>query len=265
MGDGMPVFWPKPWDVKSPRFRAGGKKPEDTLKQLIKKFIVAVAPYLERGTGTLVYALARAGLLPLYQPLLTVSGERGDFAGRHLTDERWRVISAKLSGERSILDVGCNGGYFTLKAAREGAFCLGIERDPVYLALARAQAGRLGLAGAVFSGIDLNADAVAKLPSFDAVFCLSVYHHWVRYLGRAEADAIMKRLAEKCGRRLFFETGQPDESSARWANELGFMGSDPKSWLADYLLSLGFSSVACVGSFPTTVSNEPRHLFVAEK
>lgn len=220
---------------------------------------------MERGTGSLVYSLARLGVIPLYQPLITRSGECGDPAGRQATGERWRALSSRLSGTRSVLDVGCNGGYFTLKAAREGAFCLGIERDPVYLALARAQAVRSGMAGAVFSGIDLNASTVAKLPSFDAVFCLSVYHHWVRYLGRGEADVIMKGLAEICSRRFFFETGQSDESLAKWARELAFMGSDPKAWLHDYLSALGFGRVECIGSFPTTVSNEPRHLFVAEK
>lgn len=215
--------------------------------------------------GKSLLFLARLGVLETYQPLLTRFGEYGDPAGRQLTGDRWRVVASRLGGASSILDVGCNCGYFTLKAVSTGAFCLGIEKDPVYLAMARAQAGRLGADRAVFSGIELNASAVANLPTFDAVFCLSVYHHWVRYFGRSEADAIMKGLAEKCSRRLFFETGQSDEASSKWAGDVGFMGKDPETWIREFLLNLGFRSVEKIGSFPTTVSKEPRHLFVAEK
>jgi 23S rRNA (uracil1939-C5)-methyltransferase len=63
-----------------------------------------------------------------------------------------------------VLDLYCGAGNFALPLARRGARVRGIERDPVAVAAARANAARLGLAGATFVAADVAA-ALAAEPS----------------------------------------------------------------------------------------------------
>ncbi len=91
----------------------------------------------------------------------------------------WRTIGgalpADLSG-RTVLDVGCNAGFFSLEMKRRGAArVVGIDSDARYLAQAR-------LAGEV-SGLDvelheLSVYDVARLGErFDVVLFMGVLYH----------------------------------------------------------------------------------------
>ncbi len=78
---------------------------------------------------------------------------------------------------KSILDVGSSLGYYSLRAALEGASCCtAIERDRRYAQKTREVAGRLGL-----DNIEvINADIfdVALKEEFDIVLCLNLLHHF---------------------------------------------------------------------------------------
>jgi 23S rRNA (uracil1939-C5)-methyltransferase len=78
-------------------------------------------------------------------------------------------LGAFRAGEHA-LDLYCGAGNFALPLARRGVDVEGIERSPVAVAAARANAGRLGLASARFT-CDAVAAALARLPSapLDAV------------------------------------------------------------------------------------------------
>jgi 23S rRNA (uracil1939-C5)-methyltransferase len=67
------------------------------------------------------------------------------------------------TGEHA-LDLYCGAGNFTLPLARRGVDVIGVERSPVAVAAARANARRLGLASARFT-CDAVAAALAQLPS----------------------------------------------------------------------------------------------------
>jgi len=92
---------------------------------------------------------------------------------------KWRrfahAIPSDLRG-RTVLDVGCNAGFYTLEMKRRGADrVLGIDSDPRYLAQARLAAEIAGLE------IELRQMSVYDLPSlqerFDLVLFMGVLYH----------------------------------------------------------------------------------------
>jgi tRNA (mo5U34)-methyltransferase len=92
---------------------------------------------------------------------------------------KWRrfehAIPRSLCG-RSVLDVGCNAGFYTLEMKRRGAArVLGVDSNPRYLAQARFAADVAGLE------IDLRQMSVYDLPAlgerFDLVLFMGVLYH----------------------------------------------------------------------------------------
>jgi tRNA (mo5U34)-methyltransferase len=91
----------------------------------------------------------------------------------------WKAIAPALPQDlsgRSVLDVGCNAGFFSLEMKRRGADrVLGVDFDPRYLAQARL--------AAEISGLDvefreLSVYDVARLGErFDVVLFMGVLYH----------------------------------------------------------------------------------------
>jgi tRNA (mo5U34)-methyltransferase len=88
------------------------------------------------------------------------------------------AIPADLRG-RTVLDVGCNGGFYAIEMKRRGAdHVLGIDSDPRYLAQASFAAQVAGV------DIELREMSVYDLPllgaRFDVVLFMGVLYH-LRY------------------------------------------------------------------------------------
>jgi tRNA (mo5U34)-methyltransferase len=92
---------------------------------------------------------------------------------------KWRAfadaVPADLSG-RSVLDVGCNAGYYSIEMKRRGAdHVVGIDFDETYLAQARFAAEVLQ---ADIDFYQLSVYEVAKLrEKFDLVLFMGVFYH----------------------------------------------------------------------------------------
>jgi tRNA (mo5U34)-methyltransferase len=92
---------------------------------------------------------------------------------------KWRrfahVLPADLSG-KTVLDIGCNGGFYSIQMKCRGAArVLGIDLDPVYLRQARFAADAIGLD---IEFAQLSAYDVATLAErFDVVLFLGVLYH----------------------------------------------------------------------------------------
>ena len=78
---------------------------------------------------------------------------------------------------RSVLDIGCNAGFYALEMKRRGAGrVLGIDSDEDYLAQARFAAEVSGLPDLEFAKLDVY-DVGALRERFDLVIFMGVFYH----------------------------------------------------------------------------------------
>jgi tRNA (mo5U34)-methyltransferase len=102
----------------------------------------------------------------------------GDFPAR-----KWKVIAPLIPENLygwSVLDVGCNAGFYSLELARRGAHVVGIDLDAQYLRQARWAAEQFGLAGRI-EYHQMQIYQLAHVPQqFDLVWFMGVLYH-LRY------------------------------------------------------------------------------------
>lgn len=85
------------------------------------------------------------------------------------------AVPADLAG-KSVLDIGCNGGFYSIEMKRRGAArVFGIDYDEDYLAQARFAAGILGL-DIEFARMSVY-DVGAIGERFDLVIFMGVFYH----------------------------------------------------------------------------------------
>ncbi|MEX2670977.1 MAG: TIGR04290 family methyltransferase [Phycisphaeraceae bacterium] len=102
----------------------------------------------------------------------------GDFPSR-----AWLTISPHLPADLrgwSVLDIGCNAGFYCFELADRGASVLGIDHDEHYLRQARWAAGQFGLEDAVRFERRQVYDLVDRGEQFDLVLFMGVFYH-LRY------------------------------------------------------------------------------------
>jgi tRNA (mo5U34)-methyltransferase len=98
----------------------------------------------------------------------------GDYPG-----QVWRSIAPALPADltgKTVLDVGCNGGFFSLEMKRRGAArVVGIDHDPRYLAQARLASEVSGLELELRDGSVYDVAALGE--RFDVVLFMGVLYH----------------------------------------------------------------------------------------
>ncbi len=209
----------------------------------------------------LLYQILKWAPVEYYQPLYGADRQKIVRA----CEDRWAVISKHMDDSAgSVLDIGCNLGYFTFKASEMNKMAMGVDADPFYIIACNTVKSVKDVEGAFFLKSLVTRTFLEKMPSYDVVFNFSVFHHWVKAYGKDEAIAMMKILSSKT-KTLFFETGQPNEIGTKWAERLSFMGDKPDEWGKSFLKECGFSSVDVVGTFATGLTGVDRHLFFAKK
>lgn len=128
------------------------------------------------------------------------------------TEHRWELIRDCLDPEDgNVLDVGCAEGVFTSRLADAGLFAVGIDKSTPRLSSAR----RLNRfeEGVGFVRYELAPDTIDRLPAFDVVLLLTVYHHWCRDYGYGwdDAEEMLRRLVDNCGKLVFECPAKPIE------------------------------------------------------
>jgi len=142
----------------------------------------------------------------------------GDFPNIKWREIR-KEIPLRLDGA-SVLDIGCNGGFYSIEFKRRGAdYVLGIDVDERYLNQARFAARTLDL------DIEFRRCSVYDLESipgqFDYVVFMGVFYH-LRYplLG---LDLAVK----KVGGQMIFQTMlRGSKESRRWEGDYPFWRQD---------------------------------------
>jgi len=86
------------------------------------------------------------------------------------------AIPADLSG-KSVLDIGCNAGFYSIEMKRRGAErVLGIDSDDRYLAQARLASAALGFGDLEFRNLSVY-DVAALGERFDLIVFMGVLYH----------------------------------------------------------------------------------------
>lgn len=96
---------------------------------------------------------------------------------------KWLQIAPHLPGDLSgwtVLDIGCNAGFYSMELARRGAEVTAIDHDPHYLRQARWAAAQFGMAANIrFQQMQIY-DLARSPETYDLVWFMGVLYH-LRY------------------------------------------------------------------------------------
>ncbi len=116
----------------------------------------------------------------------------------------------------TVLDVGCNAGFYSFELARRGAAVTAIDMDPHYLRQARWAAKQLGLQDRIQFQQGQVSDIASQNLDYDLVWFMGVFYH-LRYPLLA-----LDLLARRARRLLMFQTmTYPDDADCEVPEDLG--------------------------------------------
>lgn len=212
--------------------------------------------------------LTLAGLNPvmrLYRRKLTGKSHQRKFLGR--AEQKWRLIESELGPPGSLLDIGCNEGYFTLQAAEKGWCAWGVERLDGTVAYARRAAEARGLDTALFFNGALTPEAVRCMPRFDVILFLSSYHDFHHAYGGQRAFALFDDLLRVCRRKMLFE---PASTSRRFSKSEPVFDRDNdrdaiEAWVRALVARSSGWRARYVGATPYSDIEPYRFMFAVER
>lgn len=175
-------------------------------------------------------------------------------------EPRWGMISAELQpGCYTLLDIGCNLGAFTARAASAGLWSLGIDVSEKLIRKAQAIYGTIENCGFMRCRLDL--ESCDRIPDFDVMLVLSVHHHWHQAYGPAIAADMLRTLVAKTNRVMLFEGAS---RTARYLHDLpDFIDNDEASIVQYYEAYLRrtvgdlVSEIRLLGKAPCVGEREP--------
>lgn len=210
-------------------------------------------------------------LTELYQPTYNPHKNiilKSDVKKRN-SDDRIFAIQNNVDYSRvdTYLDIGSQLGYFVFKLSESNELTLaqGFEMNEVSSAYSNALVYLNDLENISFINCKVTPNFVKKMPNYDMISFLNVFHHVVYFDGFESADEIMHELYNKTNSYFIFETGQSDEKGYYWSDSLSFMGNNPVTWIQNYLVSIGYKKVILINEFPTHLSDNKRAFFICSK
>ena len=131
--------------------------------------------------------------------------------------KRWEAISRFLPKEpQTILDIGCNTGFFSFSAADLGHRVVGLDTDAncIQEALGKVTPDNNRV---VFVHIDNLLSEIREIPddAYDYVFYMSVHHHVLEEYGIEAAHKVLYEIS-RISRNMFFDMGQSNEKDSEW-------------------------------------------------
>ena len=146
----------------------------------------------------------KAGRFAHYQPMPWI-GKRS-FIKDEYTLGRWEAIRKEIKIKSgSVLDIGCNLGFFSLSLAEMGFYSIGIDMQHEFRVISEYAQKKAGIGNAAFSTMILSPDNISSLPTFDIVIFLSVWHHWIKRFGHERGMEMFRSIWEKTNHVLFID------------------------------------------------------------
>lgn len=116
------------------------------------------------------------------------------------TKDYYQIFKDKPIG-LSILDIGCNNGFYSLKAINEGANrAIGIDKADVFLQIGKDAKKFIGYDNINFIHGDIMEDGLPD-DNFDIVLCLNILH----YFTIEQVKKILDMIDERCNKMMVFE------------------------------------------------------------
>lgn len=227
----------------------------ETKRTTIKKIGAAISKSLQHLT--LIIERQRTTYQPV--PWLGVKNSKREKS----TFGRWHAIKSDLTFKHgSMMDIGCNVGFFTMKFAEMGFFSLGIDGDSenIYVASLARQTGKVE--HAAFMNCFITPENIKDLPEVDVITFFSVWHHWIGLYGLEHAREMLTVLWSKTNHKLYFEGGED--------TEIEILGIETSSheWILTELAKICIGAeINVLGQFDSGTHKELglRTLFVLEK
>jgi len=120
-----------------------------------------------------------------------------------MKDYKW-MLSNKVKG-KTILDIGCYTGFFSLQSLYEGAkYCLGIDLSPTPLRIANDIKNRLKFKDVDF--LQKNFYNYKTDKKFDFVLCLNILHH---IANEKNIETFLNKMDLLSNERMFFMISPP--------------------------------------------------------
>ena len=169
------------------------------------------------------------------------------------------IRGAIPSGSSSLLDIGSNLGDFTALSAASGLWSVGIERTEALVHESRRR--HRNVQNCHFICSELDPPTAKKLPRFDVLLLLSVYHRWHAGYGPERAVQMLKDLTAATGRLVIFEG--PSRTSRYKTDKPDFTSNDETSVTEYYSAFLKThlgpmsSAIRLLGKAPCVGEREP--------
>jgi 2-polyprenyl-3-methyl-5-hydroxy-6-metoxy-1,4-benzoquinol methylase len=145
----------------------------------------------------------------------------GNYQVKRKIDYNWRLIKEKILNSNNLLDIGCDVGDYCFKSAELGLITLGIDTNYRNIEFANRQSFKAThkYQQCLFLHQNVDIEFIKKLPEFENILCLSVYHHFVRNFGEDESISIVQKLFEKSKKNFFFQISSKDN---KYKNKLNY-------------------------------------------
>jgi len=155
--------------------------------------------------------------------------------------------------EKSILDLGCSGGYFSFRLSPTARYVLGIDADRKIIEQNQEIVISRHYPNLEFRHETITPNLLGSLPDFDVIIFLSVFHHmltaseayeWNDTRRQKDAYDTMALIREKC-KILVFEMGYPDEGY-EWCSRLPDMSPNPEQWIRHNIFGDRFDKIQVI-------------------
>jgi tRNA (mo5U34)-methyltransferase len=177
------------------------------------------------------------------------------------SDLKWQRLAPQLGGQwgKKILDVGCNNGYYLLRAAQEDpAWALGIDPTPRFYLQWKLLTMGLKLPRVEFQMLGI--EHLHAFPSvFDTILCMGIVYHHPDPIGQLQC----LRKSLRPGGTLVLEgmgLDSPDSiclfPEVRYAKAPGVWFLPSASCMKNWLVRSGFKDVEIIDSRKTTVHEQ---------
>jgi len=162
--------------------------------------------------------------------------------------------------DATVVDLGCNAGYFTFPLAERASDVVAVDGDPQLIEQNRIRARKKALRNITFIHALITPEFIRSdtIPFADVTLFLSVLHHIIAQTGGYDFNVnngqafdlnkgieILRAIRRKTS-MLCFEMGEPADKY-KWAALLPEMGRRPHKWIIHHLLTpAGFDDIQAI-------------------